>query len=230
MKKNQNNKFSMYLAVLKICRENNSVWNNLPAFAASFTDYENSIGKIEFALEMQGKNIKGVSGTKYAVIKTCIDGALLVAGALCAFASDMNDLALKARINFKKSSIKSEREIVTLQRCKLLYDEAQSRINLLGDYGVTPAVLDDFQLKINAFASYVSAPRIAIVERKGATDEISKMIARIDGILKSKMDKLIESFRATRPEFFRLYFDSRIIVDAGMHHKPSTETNPVIPS
>lgn len=222
MKDKQENKLSMYYAVQKVCSANSGVWSGLPAFVTAFADFETNIGKIEDALEAQEKNITGVSKDKDAIGTLMVEKALQVGGAVFAYASDINDLTLKGKVDFSRTELKRVRDSIATQRCQLIHDEANGVIGSLGSYGVTGTDLSDLQTKIDAFASAVAAPRTAITERKGATDEIAKFLRKCDSILKSKLDKLMNQFKVSAPRFYKLYFDARIIVDIGIRHEDET--------
>src|SRR3970040_101173 len=126
MKAKQENKLSMYYAVRKVCSENIGVWNGLPAFVSAFGDFETNIGKIEEALETQETNITGVSLSKDAVEDLMIDKALEVANGVFAYASDINDLTLKGKVDYSRSDLKKVRDSIIIQRCQLIHDEASA--------------------------------------------------------------------------------------------------------
>ena len=62
------------------------------------------------------------------------------------------------------------------------------------------------------------------------TYEIGKLLRKVDGILTNKLDKLVEKFRVPSPEFYRLFFDARKIVNIGTRHEDSGGTTEVKPA
>lgn len=231
MRAKQENKLSMYYAVQKVCSENIGVWNVLPAFVTAFDEFKTNIGKIEEALEAQETNIKGFSLSKDAYEDQMIDKALEIANGVFAYASDINDLTLKSKVDFSRSDLKQARDTIVIQRCQLIHSEASAILKSLGNYGITDVELKDLQMKIDAFALILAAPRTAITERKGATDEIGKLLHKVDGILTDKLDKLAEKFKVPSPEFYRLFFDARITVTLGTRHEdPGTPPSPEKPT
>lgn len=230
MKKNQNTKLSMNLTVRKVCNDNQAVWSEVPAFVTAFNELDIALQKVGFTLGKQGMNIKGVSQSKKALKKELTDITLEVAGAVFAYASDKADLSLKARVNITGTSIERSRGSETLAICQEVYNEALALIDQLGSYGIKQNDMDDFLNSINAFSALLPAPRTAISERKGATDELAKLLSRTDIILKEKLDKLMNKFKLSNPEFFRLYFDARIIVDIGGRHQPPTANDGISPA
>ena len=230
MKSSQENKLSMYFAVQKVCKANSSVWSGLPAFVTAVANFETNIGSIKDTLEAQGKNIFGVSQDKSFIKDTMIDKTLQVANAVFAYATEINDLTLRGKVDFSRSELKKTRDSFTLQNCQLVRDEANAIIGVLAPYGIVALDLTDLQNKIGAYASILAGPRTAITERKGATAEITNLFRKTDVILKGKMDKLMEKFKISTPKFYKLYFDSRIIVDLGTRHDDFPPPSPPIPS
>jgi len=226
MEKNQNNKLSMGYSVQKVCNNYQSEWTGFVAFETAFNDFESILNNIGKSLDKQGIHIKGVSEDKIAAKELLTDKALEIGGAVFAFATDNNNLALKARVHLSRTNLSNTRNALTVQRCQLIYDEASAIINQLGNYGLTSSSLADFQSKIDAFTAMIAAPRTAITERKGATDDIDKLMKKINAILTNKMDKLMEKYKTVNPEFYRQYFDARIIIDSGMRHKAAVNTTP----
>lgn len=229
MKSNQENKLSMYYAVQRVCSANAPVWGSLPAFVNAFNEFKTSIGKVESILKIQERGILGVAKDKEAIEDSMIDLALKISGAVFAFASDTNNLILKGKVDYSRSELKQVRDSIAIQRCMGIADEANSVIGALGTYGIIPADITTLKAKVTDFTNALSAPRTAITERKGATDELAKQIKKTDTVLKEKLDKLIERFKATSSDFYKLYFDARKIVNIGVRHEepntPPTSNN-----
>ena len=222
MKSKQENKLSMYYAVQRVCNANPLVWGGLPAFVTAFNDLKTSIGKVENILKIQERGILGVAKDKNVIRDSMIDLTLRIAGAVFAYASDTNNLILKGKVDFSRSELRHERDSFCIQHSQAVADEANNVIGALGTYGILPADITLLRSKAADFTSALSAPRTAIAERKGATDEIGKQMRKTDVILKEKLDKLIEKFKVSNVDFYKLYFDARRIVDIGIRHKPTS--------
>jgi hypothetical protein len=215
MKAKQEDKLSMYYAVQKVCSANVGVWNVLPAFATTFANFERYVAMLKKALETQGRDITGVSQDKDVLENSMIDKALEVADCIYAYATEIADFSIRSKVDFTRSFLKQSRDSFALQHCQLIHSEAKLLVGSLGDYGVTDVELNDLQAKINAFALILAGPRTAITERKGATENVDKIVKEVDTILKDKLDKLIIKFRVSSLDFYRQYFDARKIVSVG---------------
>ena len=188
-----------------------------------------SIGKVENILKIQERGILGVAKDKTALKDSMIDLTLRIAGAVFAYASDTNNLILKGKVDFSRSELRQERDSFCIQHCQGVGDEANTVIGPLASYGILPADITTLRTLVANFTSALSAPRTAIAERKGATDEIGKQVRKTDAILKEKLDKLIEKFKVSNVDFYKLYFDARRIVDIGIRHKPTSVPLPPPP-
>lgn len=84
---------------------------------------------------------------------------------------------------------------------------------------------------ISDFEQSIASPRVSVTSRKNATNDISKLFTNCDNTIKNKMDKLVEKFKLSNPDFYKQYHDARIIVDHGLHHLkaelPATPDAPV---
>lgn len=83
----------------------------------------------------------------------------------------------------------------------------------LADYGLNAAKLSAFENRIDTYASIAEAPRSSIAARKTLTAQIAEEVEKTDDLLKSVLDRLLQQFKTTHPNFFRDYFNARIIVD-----------------
>lgn len=215
MKNSQENKLSMYFAVQKVCADNNSVWNGLPAFVSAFTAFEDIIQGIQDQRVIQEMDTKGVTLDKGSAEEDLIDQALKVSTAVHAYATEINDNTLREKINYVRSDFTKARDTILIDICQLIHDEANSVVGSLSDYGVTAAELTLLQGKIDDYEAIVAGPRNAITDRSTATSELEKLFVSGDDVLTNKLDKLLNQFAQSDPEFYTQYGNSRKIVDMG---------------
>ena len=211
----QENKLSMYFAVQKVCADNNSVWNGLPAFVSAFTAFEDVIQGIQDQRVIQEMDTKGVTLDKGSAEEELIEVALKVATAVHAYATEINDNTLREKINYAPSDFTKARDTILIDICQLIHDEANGVVGNLSDYGVTAAELTSLLGKIADYEAIVAGPRNAITDRSTATSELEKLFLSGDDVLTNKLDKLLNQFTQSDPEFSTQYTSSRKIVDMG---------------
>lgn len=215
MNATQENKLSMCLAVQKVCSANNGVWKGLPSFVDAFSDFEANLSSLQDALGAQVTNITGFTREKESLEELLIDKAIAVARAIFAYAEKMNNKPLREKVNYAPSDLKNTRDTVRISISQVIHDEANGVLGDLGDYGIDADGLEELQKAIKDYTTAVSAPRSATTEKKKATGMISELFGVIDGILKNRMDKLIEIFKKSNFDFYKQYFNGRMIIELG---------------
>lgn len=212
----QENKYSMYLAVQKACNNNSSIWSGFVALANAFSDFEAIMQQIEDARLIQEGNITGVAENKQKEEDEMIDKTIEVASAVFAYASDIGDNELRVKVGYSPSKLRRSRDTILKDRCQLVHDEANNVVAALGDYGIVAADLTDLQNEINDYTDIIAMPRTAIGTRATATAQLVIFFRQGDGILKNRVDKLMEKYPKVEKVFYRSYHNARVIVDLGV--------------
>lgn len=219
MKKTQENKLSMYLAVQKVCADNSSVWNGIVACTNAVTELQNKINEITAKRQIQEDNTKGITEDKTELRNKMVEKAMFVKGAIQAYATNTNNHALYESVNYSASEIKRIADTIARDRALLIYNKGNSNLTSLSDYGVNAGVLSGLQSSINDFAGIMASPRTAKSISKAATLEISELINEADVIVKKKLDKLMLQFKESNEAFYNTYLNAREIIDLGKGSK-----------
>jgi len=228
----QENKLSMYLAVESVVNTNNPVWSGVPAFASAVGAFALKLEDTVRVVEHQETAITGVRSDKLNTQELMIGNALAVSGSVFAYASATNNQTLKEAVSYTESSLKYVRDTISAERCTVIHSQASAVVADLGDYGVTAGTLTELDDRITAFIELIAAPRVAITSRKGATSVLVELIKEMDLILKEQLDMLMPQFKTVAPDFYKHYFDSRLIAGARRNHAGDADnsTNPTEPS
>jgi len=218
MKDSQENKYSMYLAVKKVLVDNTGVWSVLQAFVTAVGTYMMKLDRIGDLVEVQETPTTGVRKDKLLALDLMVDRTVALAGAVFAYATEVNNQTLRDVMAVTESDLRQVRDTLAVERARSVYDHAAPLAGSLSDYGVTAVEIADVDMAITAFADSIPQPRVAITTRKGATTELAIVMKQVDGVLKDTLDKLMPKFKTTAPEFYASYFNARIIVDSGGAH------------
>lgn len=205
----------MYLAVQKVCGANNAIWTGLPSFSDAFSDFENHLALLQEALEAQESNITGFAKEKESLEEILVDKAIAVARSVFAYAEKENNKPLREKVNYAPSYLKSTRDTARIQICQVIHDEAENVIADLEDYGVDSNTLKKLQKAIDDYQAAIASPRNATTERKKATVLVSRLFGVMDRILKGRMDMLMENFKSDNLDFYKQFFNSRMIIALG---------------
>lgn len=210
----------MYLAVQKVCELYQVDWAGNVAFANAAVRLKDKLLLIRDIVEVQETPITGVRKNKELAREAMRDVALLVSGAVTAYATSINDQRLKDAVHFTSTDLMRVRDTLASERARVIHDQAQAVITNLADFGVTGSTLAELIARIEEFEGLLVAPRVAIVDKKGATGSLKMIMSETDALLKDEMDTLMPAFKTSAPAFYDAYFNARLIVDTGST-KPS---------
>jgi len=219
MNDKQENKYSMYLAVVKVCDKFNASWSGVTAFAEGYVTFRGHVAKLGDLLEQQLKAITGVRKDKLAALDTMVERTLPVAGMLFAYATDTDDNTLRDSAKLTASDLRQARDSVAGERARVIHTLAVPLEGALASYGLVGGQLTALDESISTYENLVASPRMAIITRKGATADMKVEIMAADKVLKDRLDPLSLQFSESAPEFYGPYKDARIIVDTGSRRK-----------
>ena len=211
----QENKRSMYLTVEKVCNDNNNIWNTMPAFVETFTDFQTILADIDAQARIQEGKTTGITQNKQKEEDEMIQATIEIAAAVYAYAARIGDNELKAKVNYTPSRLHRSRDTILKDICQKIHDAANEVIAELADYGKTPADLNQQQQEIDDYAAILADPRAAIGTRATATSTLVTLFRQGDDHLKNRLDKLMVAYQNSEPQFYNKYQSARTIVDLG---------------
>lgn len=203
----------MYKAVRSIIETNQANWSALPAFASAVQTFGARLDALEQAAYHQNLALVGVSAVKNAKRSIVADKAYAMSSSMVAFAVVNNDVELINQMKIAKHELlnsSKDRMLILLDR---ILTRANDLVNLLGDYGIDQPSIDELQLLRDELDAQMSAPRNAIIDRKGQTARIKSLVRELDAIIKFQLDKLMIILKEDHPDFFIGYTNARVIVD-----------------
>lgn len=213
---NQENKYSMFLAVQQVCNLFNTVWAGVAAFATAFASFEAGIGNINSTRLKQEKDLKGIAEDKKVKEDDMINKTLGLIGPLVAYANVTLNEPLRQEIDFSERELILSRDTILENKCQIVQDRANTHsADLIASYGVTALQITEQNTSITEFHPTIAGPRSAIALRKTQTAELELLINSTNAILTEQLDKLVVVFQSTKPQFVTDYNNSRIIVDLG---------------
>ncbi|MBL0125892.1 MAG: hypothetical protein IPP83_00230 [Flavobacteriales bacterium] len=215
MNKLNEDKMSMFYALLQVLAKHVAVWTGLVPFKNAHDEFKGNVASIEDATQTQETSLKGVALDKRFKKEKMVKATVDIAHGLFAYAVDEGDLVLQAKVDYSRSDLMQTRDAIIAQTCQNIHDMANPIIAALGAYGLVTADLTAQQSTIDAYTATVGSPRAALTVRKGATAEIEALVKDSMKILNNRMDKLMPEFEGSNPDFFQEYFDARMIVNSG---------------
>ncbi len=216
----QENKLSMYLALLTVLGEHSAVWQTIPAFAAAKADFEAAAGEIQSLAQDQETLSAGATAQKRTLRLALADAALPVSGALVAYAGVGGDQELAGNAAVTRSDFLHQRDSAALTAGQRVHALAQTHLAALPDYGVTAPTVAALGQAVAAYAAILQRPRAVIATRAASTAQLAAAFSAADAILKKRLDPLSLAFRASAPAFYLAYEAAREIVDLSGTQSP----------
>jgi hypothetical protein len=214
----QINKLSMMFTIKIIVSDMLALYSALPNFSDLYALFEILLKDIQKHGESQVKDVKGLTDEKEINSQNLIGKAMQIIRKALPYATKKNLTELKEVINYTESFLKKTQDVNLIQICRLIYKSVEEEVDNLNDYGITKALLDDFNAEIDLYESSIGKPRAGIVYRKDATTAIKKAFKETDEVL-AKMDEVVDMLKKDNPEAYSAYMNGRIIVDYGKGKK-----------
>lgn len=225
MEIDQSNRLRSFKAVQVVLETHEPTWTTLPAFGKAVTDFNGIVADISTQAQIQLESEQATE-EKQAVLRGLGAAAYAISGAVQAYAVEVSDLALEARVDFSRSSIILGKEDEVISRCWGIHAVATEQLANLADNGVTAAKLTAFKKKIEAFETVQPKPRNRVNKGSAATRTLENLFRDASTVLRKRMDRLVTQFAEVSPEFVQEYEAARVVVDIRGPAKPKDQPAP----
>ncbi|MEY4604300.1 MAG: hypothetical protein RIT43_1592 [Bacteroidota bacterium] len=215
MKKKIKRKMSMYRMVIDVLNEYQPVWASTPKFVSAHALLNGKFELLQTQAEKERSYTMGVKDTRDSLRAEVAALGARIASALSALGAERDDLELIAQSRITESQLLRYSQgdmIILMGRIRLLM---VTHAEALGEFGITPFIIDQFTTKRDEMVANIMAPRKAIVKRKDASSQIVALSEDIDRLLRDKLDKLILVLRPSSESFFTEYTAARMILEYG---------------
>lgn len=208
----QLNKLAMMMALKAHLEEQDAIVESIPGMADVFAELKSLIKTIEMESLQQLMIRTGVGDEKRQLKSGLVASCADAARKLAALAVTNNDQVLLANCltsDYKLSKLKDE-ELVAF--CRSILAMGIQQLSAAAVFGLDQAGLDQLEAAISAFVGVMPQPRIAVVERKVATENLVELFVRADGLL-AKSDLLVAVVKLRHSGFYLGYKFVRSLVD-----------------
>lgn len=226
MNAKQDNKVGMFRSVKLTCEGAADVWSSVPAFGTAFEKFSTCVEQIQEFAQKQAEVSRGATADKQRCREAMCDAALVIGGAVRAYAVDASDMELADNVGFSRSALLGGRDRSSAEKCQTIHRLATENVEDLAEHGVTAAKLKALQTKIDAYVACLQRPRQIIAESKTATARLESEIEKADVLLVDGLDRLVLHFKDSAPEFYSNYVNARVIVNNASGRDSSAEVIP----
>lgn len=215
MNKRQEDKLSMYEAVLAFSQQNSKVSEPIVALQSAYAALKAVVAAIHSTVQIKASPITGHAMSKADKKSQLSSFANDVAGIVFAWAANKEDKVTmeKAKTSYSKLHVLRDEQLA--DTCRHYYQMAADNQVALTEYGLTAEVLSAFQQAIDSYQTSTPTPRNATVDRKTTNGKLVALFQEADGILKNKIDKLCRPLGKSNAAYYQKYKDNRRIVSSG---------------
>ena len=216
----------MYEAVLLFLQLNIIIWTASAAFTTEVAALDDGIKMIK---EKDRLNKKSNNATKGKTQKhdKMIKDTSTICDAGVAYASSINDDELRGKFDFSPHDLKEGSVAIVIARCKQIGTDAIPVSAGLILWGMPVGHLAIQIASVNAFELASPKGKAIVTGGKSANKEMVKEYKVVDTQLKQRLDKLVNGYQETAPEFVLEYYDQRVI--GGWSTPPEDPIPPVDP-
>ena len=211
----QEDKLSMYYVVKSTCEKYQTTWTANAVFAATYNLWVAKIPLIEQNRDAQTIETTGVTTDKNGKRVVMTEKALFMANRLQSYANVVGNSEILESVQYSASDLKKARDTDVVGICNAILTRANANATALATYGVTAALITEFQTAITAYSATLSKPTAAKAQTKTATENLTKLFKEADDLLVKRLDLDIELFKVSKPDFYSQYKTGRIIIPTG---------------
>lgn len=211
----QEDKLGMFYVVKGTCERFQPTWVTVAVFAATYNLWVAKFPLIEFNRDAQAMEIKGITTEKKMKRAIMIDKSLFLINRLTSYGNVVNNIELIDGIRYTASDIKKLRDIEVIGICNAILTRVTVNAAALVPYGVTPALITEYQATIAAYSASLAKPETAKSQTKTATENLGKLFEEAEELLTKRLDLDIELFKTSKPDFYSQYKMARIVKSSG---------------
>jgi hypothetical protein len=157
------------------------------------------------------------------VQETLIKIAFKMASGLTAFASRNGNIELKSKIDYSEAELIDLRQNKLLEAANEIYALALMHQSAIIPFGIEPTDLEQLKGLIEQFRLNIPEARNVVGSRQSAGKSMRQLFSQSDMLLEDQLDRMIEKYRSSNPDFYEEYKIARMIVDYGIRHEKKKE-------
>ena len=209
----------MSLASVTFLNANATITATLPSFAGYFTTVQTTNTQIQAAQVQQEADKSGDTTAKKQLRATLIAQAIDVSRRVVAYATNVNNSALLALVNYTESDLKKASDQKLVSSCQVIRDNANTNVAALATYGVTAAIITTLQTSITNFNNTIPKGRVDTTDSGEATQLLVSLFKTLSANW-AKIDTLVEMVRTSQPNFYNEYQKVRKVIETGTGSLP----------
>ena len=213
MTKREENKLTMYKAVLGMLKNNKAKTDTVVAFKTVEAQFSEAVENIETKHSKHQTVAKGAAQQKGVDEDELVDGIVTLGSLLYVLAVQKGDRTLQEIAKVTESQLKQKRDAELLSRARDIFEKAEANKGELANYGIDEAKLGAIKTQIDKYGGALEGTEAVAAEKTAARQALSQAFDQVDHVLYDKIDPLMEIFRTSDSDFYNQYFSARVIKD-----------------
>lgn len=203
----------MFLNTQEILDAHTDKWSGIPVMVNAKNEFDELIQRILEVNERTLSQSGAVTASKAGTLDAVVQKAVMLSGAMQAYAAFTGNVELAAKVKLTKTDITSARETDVEKTVSPVINAARKEMTNLADYGITEAQITELETSIDDFNSMIGRPRTIRNQAFAAISELEELVNTANDVAKQKLDNLMLLFQTTQPGFYDEYLRARTIVD-----------------
>lgn len=217
----QTNRLAMYKEVDSYMARHNDVWSEMSPLTVALQTFKGKILDADNAVQLQ-ETPTGATDTKAAARDELEEVVFLTGEALSVLGHADGDGELLSVTDLTRASLDRLPDDELITRGNAVLDRANARKTDLATLQVTQGNLQEFTQKLQQFSTLKLQPRSDAVEHAAKTQSLASIMREANAILRNQIDRMVNLFSRTNPEFVSGYRAARVVVDRAATHKTKT--------
>jgi DNA repair exonuclease SbcCD ATPase subunit len=228
MDTNLTNRITMQKTTAAYMDANTAIWSPMAPMQTAMETYKQNLSAIDDAAQKQ-QTPSGATEDKAAARDDLEDVAFLMCEALGALAHAAGDHDLIALTDVTQSTFSRAADDELSSLAATILSAADTRKTELATLQMTQANIDELDQALQRFNASKTNPRMKIGERSARGESLEALVRDNQEFLRKQIDRLVNLFSRTHPDFVAGYRKARVIVDRAATHassKPKDDTPP----
>jgi hypothetical protein len=209
----------MSLAGVSFLMANATITAKLTGFDIYFPVIQSTHTQIQAAKVLQEADKSGNTTTKNQYRDTLISGTMEIVRRTVAYATNVNNSALLALVNYTESGLKRSSDTKLISSCQVVHDNANANVAALATYGVTADMITTMQTNIANLSGALPKGRVGETDSEEATNQLATYFKTLKTNW-AKIDTLVKMVQTSEPSFYNEYVNVRKIIPAGVGSLP----------
>ncbi|MCX6318081.1 MAG: carboxypeptidase regulatory-like domain-containing protein [Bacteroidetes bacterium] len=208
-------RYKAYRLALAHLKENESVFNDKPAFVAVYQSATSAMAQLDEAEQIRLERQSGATHTKNEQRDQLARLAFTVSNVLVSHAVDTGDTAIRKKMSFNLGELQYLVPQRLIGIAANILDTARRQQQALQAYGLSEEQLNELADRINQFSETAQGPRKFITERMQAGMRQEELLEKLDTIFNEQLDGLMLLYQEKQREFYDQYMLKRTVVKRG---------------